>query len=443
MRKIKILLGVTLIGAVLLVYFNYPKLNLISGYASKNMASNVYVAGRNAEDVQFVDHDMPLIKLAGSSVSEQEQTASANVFGLMTRTASYKEGLGAVLTNKDFSEHAFDKVPNRKIENDTLPFPYGNNGLVDTLLPNVDYDQIEVAFNNALNNPEEKTRTLLVVYKDQIIGERYIAGFTKDTPILGWSMTKSVLATLYGILQHQGKIDINAKAPIDEWKNDDRNTITINNLLRMQSGLAWDEDYFKISDVTKMLFLDADMTLAQRKNNLIAPPGQVWNYSSGTSNLLSGILRDHFNDHQSYLDFPYASLIDRIGMHSMLIETDLLGNYVGSSYAWATTRDWAKFGLLYLHNGNWNGDQLFSKDWVEYITTPTKNSDGKYGGHFWLNAGGRFPDIPTSVYSANGFQGQRVFIIPSKDMVVVRTGLEEQTDEQFNMLLSEILMAIP
>ncbi|SNR46968.1 CubicO group peptidase, beta-lactamase class C family [Maribacter sedimenticola] len=442
MRKIKLLLGIILVGVVVLAYFNYPKLNLISGYAAKNMASSVYVAGRNTEDVQFYDHDMPLIKLANATVSDQEHTASAKVYGLMERTAFYKEGLGAVLTNKEYSQHAFNTVPHRKTKKDTLPFPYGNNGLTDTLLPNVDYDQVEIALNNAFQHPEEKTRTLLVVYKDQIIGERYINGITEDTPILGWSMTKSVLATLYGILQYQGQIDVTAPAPIKEWQNDGRKAITINNLLRMQSGLAWEEDYFKISDVTKMLFLDSDMTLAQRKNEMIAPPGEIWNYSSGTSNLLSGILRNQLGSHQTYLDFPYKELIDRIGMHSMLLETDLEGNYVGSSYAWATTRDWAKFGLLYLHNGNWNGDQLFSKEWVDYITTPTQNSDGKYGGHFWLNAGGIFPNIPTNVYSANGFQGQRVFIIPSKDMVVVRTGLEEQTDEQYNTLLSEILLAI-
>lgn len=442
MRKFKLLLGITLIAAVVIIYFNYPKLNLISGYASKNMASNVFLANRNLEDVQLYDHDMPLIKLAGSSVSEQEQTASANVYGLMTRTASYKEGLGAVLTNKEFSEHNFDIVPNRLIKIDSLPFPYGNNGVFDTIFANVDYSRLEVAFSNAFKDPSEKTRSLLVVYKDHIIGEQYIRGFSEDTPILGWSMTKSVLATLYGILQHQGKIDINAKAPIEEWKNDDRKAITINNLLRMQSGLSWQEDYFKISDVTQMLFLDADMTVAQRKNKLIATPGEVWNYSSGTSNLLSGILRDQFASHQAYLDFPYSALIDKIGMNSMILETDLVGNFVGSSYAWATTRDWAKFGLLYLHNGNWNGENLFTKAWVDYITKPTKNSEGKYGAHFWLNAQGRYPDVPKDLYSVNGFQGQRVFIIPSKELVIVRTGLEEQSNEQFNTLLTQIIQSI-
>lgn len=442
MRRFKLLLGIVSVGAVVLIYFNYPKLNLISGYASKNMASNVFLADRDAVDITLYDHDMPLISLADTDVDSNDKSATASVYGLMKRKASYKKGLGAVLTNDEFSKHDFNLVPNRVLKVDGLPFPYGNNGVTDTILDDVDYAKLEVAFSNAFKDPIEKTRTLLVVHKNQIIGEQYIRGFTKDTPILGWSMTKSLLATLYGILEYQGKIDVKANAPITEWQNDKRKNITIDHLLRMQSGLSWQEDYFKISDVTRMLFLDSDMTLAQKKNKLIAEPGEVWNYSSGTSNLLSGMLRDQFATHQEYLDFPYTELIDKIGMNSMILETDLVGNYVGSSYAWATTRDWAKFGLLYLHNGTWNGEQLFSKDWVDYIRKPTKDSDGKYGAHFWLNAGGRFPDVPREVYSVNGFQGQRVFIIPSKDLVVVRTGLEEQSDEQFNTLLTQIMQSI-
>ena len=127
----------------------------------------------------------------------------------------------------------------------------------------------------------------------------------------------------------------------------------------------------------------------------------------------------------------------------MLIETDLKGNFVGSSYAWATTRDWAKFGLLYLHKGNWNGAQLFDPSWADYVSKPTALSDGTYGAHFWLNAEGKYPDVPRDLYSANGFQGQRVFIIPSKDLVVVRTGLGAAPDFDINAFLKEIIAALP
>lgn len=442
MKKLKWVFGIVILSLVLFSYFNYPKLNLISGYASKNLASNVFIAQRDPIDVNLYDHDMTLINLAQSEVTPKEQSATASVYGLMRRKAVFKKGLGAVLTNNEFNQHSFNLVPKRRIKTNRLPFPYGNNGFKDTVLENVDYAKLEVALTNAFKDPEQKTRTLLVVHKNQIIGERYLRGFSKDTPILEWSMNKSVLATLYGILEYQGKIRLNTLAPVPEWQNDERKQITLNHLLRMQSGLAWDEDYFKISDVTRMLFLASDMTQAQKNNTLVAQPTEIWNYSSGTSNLLSGILRDQFITHQSYLDFPYTALIDKIGMHSMLLESDLVGNYVGSSYGWANTRDWAKFGLLYLNRGVWNGQRIFSEEWVDYITTPTQDSDGTYGAHFWLNAEGKYPDIPRDLFSANGFQGQRVFIIPSKDLVVVRTGLMEQTDEQYNTLLNRILQSI-
>ncbi len=443
MRKTKLILGIVLVGIIAAAYFNYPKLNLISGYASKNMASSVFIADRDTDDITLNDNNMPLIKLADCEVSEDDKSATAKVYGLMPRTAVYKEGLGAVLTNKEFSKHNFDIVPNRFRVQDSLPFPYGNNGVVDTILENVAYDKLEVAFENAFKDQEQKTRSLLVVHKNQIIGERYIHGFTKDTKILGWSMTKSILSTLYGILEYQDKIDMEYKPFSGEiGMKSPKTNITLNHLLRMQSGLEWDENYFKISDVTRMLFLDSDMTLSQRNKRIIAQPTEIWNYSSGTTNLLSGILREQFSSHQEYLDFPYKELIDKIGMNSMLLETDLSGNYILSSYGWATTRDWAKFGLLYLNKGDWNGNRIFSESWSDYVAKPTINSNGTYGAHFWLNAEGRYEDIPRDLYSVNGFQGQRIFIIPSKDLVVVRTGLKEQTDEQFNTLLKEIIASI-
>ena len=129
-------------------------------------------------------------------------------------------------------------------------------------------------------------------------------------------------------------------------------------------------------------------------------------------------------------------------MNSMVVETDMAGNYVGSSYSWATTRDWAKFGLLYLHKGNWNGEQLFNESWAKYVATPNNVSKGDYGAHFWLNAGGHFPNAPRDMYSANGFQGQNVFIIPSKDLVIVRMGLTEDAKFDFNGLVSGIVVSL-
>ena len=174
----------------------------------------------------------------------------------------------------------------------------------------------------------------------------------------------------------------------------------------------------------------------------VAKPTEIWNYSSGTSNLLSGILRQQFRSHQEYLDFPYSALIDKIGMHSMVLEADIAGNYVGSSYSWASTRDWARFGQLYLDRGIWNGEQIFDSEWVDYITTPTQHSNGEYGAHFWLNAEGKYPDVPKDLFSCNGYQGQYVFVIPSKDLVVVRTGLAEEPEFDPNRVLKAVVDAI-
>ncbi|WP_289042019.1 serine hydrolase [uncultured Zobellia sp.] len=441
MKIFKRILLILFVLLTVAVYFNFPKLNFISGYASKNMASTVFITDRSAESVQLNDNDVPLIKLA--DVETDGKSASASVFGLMERKAICNEGLGCTLVNDDYDPNTIIPTPQRVKQNNKLKFPYGDEEAKDTIFSNVDYDQLQKALDHAFsNNDVQKTRTVLVAHKNHIIGEKYLEGFTKDTPILGWSMTKSVLATLYGILEYNGKIDLNTPVLLKNWDKDNRKNITLNHLLRMQSGLAWDEDYTAISDVTRMLFMDTDMTKAQGEKEAIAAPTEIWNYSSGTSNLLSGILRKRFKTHQEYINFPYKALIDKTGMSSMLIETDMKGNFVGSSYAWATTRDWAKFGLLYLNKGNWNGEQLFDASWVDYVSKPTLHSDGTYGGHFWLNANGKYPDVPRDLYSANGYQGQRVFIIPSKDLVVVRTGLAEEPDFDINLFLKNILAAI-
>lgn len=424
--------------------YNYPKLNIISGFASKNLASTNYISERQYSDIVETDNNVPLIKLAELE-SAIDNNVITSVFGLMERESICRDGLGCVLINDAYDKTQNLLKPKRTNLTNDLPFPFGNNGTKDSVFEDIDYDQLNLAMKNVFSNYGiQKTRTALVVYKGHIIAEHYVEGFSEETPILGWSMTKSVLATLYGILEHQNKLKVQDYSPFrDEIRmTNNKASITLNHLLRMQSGLAWDENYAEISDVTEMLFLDADMTTKQGNKEPIAAPTEIWNYSSGTSNYLSGVLRKQFKTHQEYLDFPYTALIDKIGMHSMLIETDMSGNFVGSSYGWATTRDWAKFGLLHLNKGNWNGEQLFSPEWIDYITKPTKGSNGVYGAHWWLNAEGKYPDVPKDLYSANGFQGQYVYVIPSKDLVIIRTGLAEAPEFEDARFLKEVVAAI-
>ena len=440
-KSLKYIVLLVILGLIYVVYNQYPRLNIISGYSAKNMSSSVFVAGREADFTDATDNNFSPIRIAEDVVDKEEKVVVSSVYGFMKRKAMYREGLGSVLVTGDFDENQPFLVPKRSKIATNLPFPYGEAVQKDTLFSTIDYNALSEAVNGTFDSIK-KTRAVLVIYKDQIIAEKYAEGFDKNSKILGWSMTKSITSTIYGILQKQGKLNINDKAPIDTWKNDKRSAITINDLLHMNSGLEWEENYEKISDVTKMLFLAEDMGKIQEQKELIGAINNSWNYSSGTSNLLSKNLRNYFDSHQDYLDFWYTDLIDKIGMYSMLIETDLSGTYVGSSYSWATPRDWAKFGLLYLHKGNWNGEQLFDESWVNYVKTPTISSNGEYGGHFWLNAGGYYPDATRDLYSANGYQGQRVFIVPSKELVIVRMGLAGGDYIDFNTFLKEVIESV-
>jgi hypothetical protein len=437
MKIIKRFLLIILLVSLTFGVYNYPKLNILAGYSVKNTASSVFLGGRTLAFTDTTDNNFSPVDLASDKVDFANKVASSSVFGLLTRKAVYREGLGAILTLEGQDINKSNLLPKRTKHDNSTPFPYGNAPQKEALFSNVDYESLHKTVNSIFG--ENKSRAVLVLYKDQIIAEKYGDGFDKNARILGWSMSKSIMSTVFGVLQYQNKINVKDKAPIASWQKDARKNITIHNLLQMNSGLEWDENYDEISDATKMLFLERDMTKMQEEKPLTGSINASWNYSSGTSNLLSKILRKQFLSHQAYLDFWYSDFIDKIGMNSMVLETDLSGNYVASSYAWATARDWAKFGLLYLHNGSWNGEQLFTKDWVAYITTPTPTSNGTYGAQFWLNAEKQFKDVPKNMYFADGYQGQRVYVLPDQDLVIVRFGLSGFEE---NMFLKGIIESI-
>ena len=313
MKILKRILLLLAIAFILLVVINYPKLNIIAGYSAKNTSSSVFLAERTLALTDSTDNNFGEVSFASDEINEEGKFASSSVFGLLTRKAVHREGLGSVLITDDFDLTKKPLKPKRTFVSDTIAYPYGNGAQKDTLFANVDYNTLNEAVNGIFND-ESHTRAVVVIYKDQIVAEQYKEGVTKDSRILGWSMTKSIMSTVYGILQHQGKLNVQEKAPIESWQNDDRKNITIHNLLQMNSGLEWDEDYGSISDVTKMLFLEKDMTLAQEIKPLKYETNASWNYSSGTSNLLSGILRKQFSSYQAYLDYWYTDFIDKVGM---------------------------------------------------------------------------------------------------------------------------------
>jgi CubicO group peptidase (beta-lactamase class C family) len=253
-------------------------------------------------------------------------------------------------------------------------------------------------------------------------------------------MTKTMSNALIGNLVKHGLADISKPAPVPAWSGDDRKNITLNNLLQMSSGLDWEENYGKLSSVTRMLYLEPDMVAFSLQPPLRSAPDEEWVYSSGTSNILSGIIRSSLPSDEAYFAFPYDSLYDAIGMKSAVLETDAAGNYVFSSYCWATARDWTRFGLLYLNKGNWLGKPVFTEEWADYSTTPAKAANKRYSAQIWLNAADN-PDMktaPPDAYYEDGFGGQRVLIIPSRDLVIVMLS-GQQKDFEFDYILPELL----
>ncbi len=440
MKKIfKIVTILIIIGIVYTYFIIYPKFDIVNGFSSKSIASHKFIADRSQSQTEKEDNDIPSMNLATSTVNEKEKLVNSKVIIFKNRTAKYVDGLGVILIphGKENEEINIPK-PNRIQQKIAKPYPFGNLKPIDTVFSNIDYNKIEKAIDFAFKD-KHKTRSVLILYKGHLISERYAKNFDENSLMLGWSMTKSITSTILGVLEKQGKVSLDQKFLFPKWEDDSRKEITLKNLLNMNSGLEWLEDYGKICDVTKMLFLEPKMSKVQFEKQFVGKPNETWNYSSGTTNLLSEFIRNRFGTHQEYLDFWYNEFIDKIGMHSMLIETDYSGIYIGSSYGWATTRDWAKYGQFYLQNGLWNGEQIIHKSWVDFSKEPTNTSNGEYGGHFWLNAGKYFKDAPENMYSANGYQGQRVFILPTEELVIVRTGLKSSSDFDMNLFLKGIL----
>ena len=316
----------------------------------------------------------------------------------------------------------------------------------------IDSVKLQAAVQEAFSEEDTilpvRTRAVIVLYKGQLIAEQYAHGFTFKTRLAGWSMTKTVTGTLIGILVKMGKLSLNVSAPVPEWRevNDPRHSITIVNLLQQRSGIDFEENYSKSSDATCMLFEKADMGSYAASRPLKNKPGTVFYYSSGNSNILSRIIRNTLGD-SLYYSFPYRQLFHKLGMNSAVIEPDASGTYVGSSYMYATARDWARLGLLYSNDGVFNNERILPEGWVAKSTKPASTDQRGYGYQIWLNAGGdtlikHFPAAPADMYYADGFESQFIFVIPSKSLVVVRLGLTQHNNFNADRFLNNVLEAV-
>jgi CubicO group peptidase (beta-lactamase class C family) len=338
------------------------------------------------------------------------------------------------------------------VNQDTLDWPYGNQ-VSDSVQADINLTQINKTLDEAFSEPGpdklRRTRAVVVVYDGNIIAERYAEGFNEKSKLIGWSMTKSITNALVGILVKQGKLKLEEPALVKPWGSDDRKAITLNDLMHASSGLDWEENYGGPSGATNMLFKKKDMGLYAAEVPSAHKPGEFFYYSSGTTNIISRIVRETVGD-ENYYRFPYEELFYKIGMLNTTIEPDAGGTFVGSSYSFGPARDWARFGLLYLNDGVWNGHRILPEGWVKYSTTPAKGADrGQYGAQWWLNAGAPgnpslryYPDVPADLYWADGFEGQNVFVLPSKKLVVVKLSLSQGDYLDDNKFLAEIIQAI-
>jgi CubicO group peptidase (beta-lactamase class C family) len=439
-KTLKYIVVILLMGVIFGGYYLYVRLPIINGYASKNLCSCVFVSNRTQEQAEANELNFSFIKYTSSSLDTVEKTVTSSFFGFRPQKSFYNDKVGCALVNNEDNIEGFRALD---FEKEIVYYSEDSTLKINTQTENPKLKEaINHHFTEKEGEPAINTTALLVVHNNELIAERYAKGFNKDNRFLGWSMAKSIMSSLVGILVKEKGLDINKPIDLAEWSNDDRKDITLNNVLQMSTGIEWVEDYGSISDVTKMLYTKDDVYKAATTNQLEYPVGSYYEYSSGSSNILSGQIRSFFPTQEDYLLFPYRALFSKLGTKSMLLETDPTGLFIGSSYAWATARDWCRYGMLYEQEGEWNGEQILPVGWTEYTSKAATHSNGVYGAQFWLHTEKEFPDVPSDLYFADGFQGQRVFILPSKNLVVVRFGLSSKGPVDFNQLLKEIIESL-
>ena len=472
LTKKRIWTGIIVILALLFVFVGYFIISNAStfqlapigiAYKAKILCSGVFVSHREPQSILSEDLSYPPeLGIAGVKINYEDQSVTASVYGLMKRQAVYREGLGCTLLSGFTEDEVLSQpsaLPPLLPENpESVHWPTGDKIATPEIPPNVDRQLIRQALDMAFSEPDperlRRTRAVVIVYDGHLVAERYSPGISKDTPLIGWSMTKSVINALVGILVGQGKLSIEEPAPVPEWKepDDPRSAITLDHLLRMSSGLKFIEEYEDnpASDVNIMLFLKPDAAAYAASMPVEVSPDEKWSYSSGTTNIISRIIRHTVGNQGDYAAFPRKALFNRIGMRSAIMEMDASGTFVGSSFMYATARDWARFGLLYLQDGIWQGERILPEGWVKYSTTPTPRAPkGRYGAHFWLNRGDPenpedrpFPQLPTDLFLAWGFQEQQTVIFPSHKLVVVRLGMTHQGLWGLESFVTDVLKAI-
>jgi CubicO group peptidase (beta-lactamase class C family) len=440
------LITVLILGLAYGVYYINSLLPIITGYPAKYLCSAVFVSGREQAEVEAMDLHFSFIKYTKNVVDFQDSSVTSSFLWGKSK-AIFRNGFGATLL-RGVSENDLRKIKFPKLslsyDPDTVAWPMGN--IMPSKTTNIDTVKLAEITENLMDNDiyNGHAFAFIVVHRGIPVAEAYQPQFNEKTRFLSWSMAKSFTNTLAGIMVKDGKWDINQPMNIPEWEADDRKQITYNNLMQAESGLLWNEDYGNRSDVTVMLYCEKDFASFVFNQPLEAPVGSKWYYSSGNPNVVTYQLRKTLGNDQEYYQFPRKRLFDKIGMSDALFEVDASGTFVGSSYIYATARDYARYGLLHLQDGVFNGERILPEGWVKYSTSPNKHSKGEYGSLFWLNNSTEFPSVPKDMYCCRGYDGQRIFMIPSKELIVVILGFSHKPDHSMNcdQLLGDIMGTI-
>jgi CubicO group peptidase (beta-lactamase class C family) len=358
-------------------------------------------------------------------VDREHREAHASLLGLLPVRAVFRDGLGCVLVHGDESvagmpiatmPHAASQLP--EIAGDAVVEPIGARWK----------STLDAAFEEPADSPHRWTKAVVVVRDGKVIAERYAPGYGIATPILGFSMTKSVTNALVGILVREGRLDVAQPAPIAAWRGagDPRRDITLEHLMRMDSGLALDETGSGFDPSNLMFYDEPDMAAYAQAAKPIAPPGTRWRYSSASTQLVSRIVRDRVGGTgEAAQRFAFGQLFDVLGMRNVTFEADATGTPIGAHYLFASARDWARFGMLFLDDGMIGAQRLLPAGWIEWSTRPTLGT--QYGAGWWTNRGDdaaathrRAIGLPADAFFAFGNLGQRIAIIPSEHLVIVR-----------------------
>ena len=430
-------------------------LRTATGSAAHDLCSETFVSQLDPEQV-FVESLSPrpgfrwIAWAVNHRVDPTRREAHASLLGALPSRAVFRDGVGCVLVHGD-EPIATAKLRGAVHAAPLLPAIAGPVA-VEASDPRLKA-AVDTAFQEAQRPPYANTKAIVIVHDGRVIAERYAQGYGVNTPILGFSMTKSVVNALIGILVRERKLAVDAPAPVAAWSGnaDLRRTITVEQLMRMDSGLALNETGSGFDPSNQMFYDEPDMAGYAQRAALVAAPGTRWSYSSASTHLLARIVRDRVGgDAESVQRFAFNELFDVLGMRSVTLEMDATGTPIGAHYMLASARDWARFGSLYLDDGVVGGRRVLPEGWVKFSTTPTLGT--AYGAGWWTDRGGSSAapgqvkaGLPADAFFAFGNLGQRIAVVPSERLVIVRMArshLPHGGTKAFEALVIEVISSL-